>query len=465
MKEIFEKRALRKRHRAGEKTTPIVVLSPPLRNTLGIGVVLALVGVAWSCLAKVPIEVNGTGVLLPVGKINQIRAKVGGTAHWMFSEKRYNWISEAQQFKREPDRISDTAVLDLSRNILRAYSNPQFVASSQSSPSISENKIYPQGALLIWLQSLKEQKSLQSQVDSLILIGRLNRVKQKNLVLKQSILEKELISRKNFLNQMSVLADQGFVSKPTLLENQATVDNLESQIFTNRDSLIKLQTDIQQSFIKLRQSLAQLISNSFVFAEHDVYIRQIAPNNGEAVLQGDPLLLLSRQSLGNPIKIPIFLSERESSQVNVGMSVLVTPVGMRRSEVGGMIGRVVEMSELPIGEKELQSRIGVNTLATVIQQREPSPTLAIVELKRSPEDLQGNRGGYVWNSNGDLPFAPKTADQLGVSITTRKVTPISLIIPRLRLLLGLTPPEPKRKGHHRSDTSASSSVDNNQVDR
>ena len=136
------------------------------------------------------------------------------------------------------------------------------------------------------------------------------------------------------------------------------------------------------------------------------------------------------------------------------MSVLATPVGMRRSEVGGMVGRVVQMAELPSGEKELQARVGLRSLATVIQQREPSPTLAIVELKRSPKDRRGNRGGYVWNSEGDLPFAPKTADQLNVSITTRRVAPISLVIPRLRLLLGFTPPEARRQGDRKSDGSA-----------
>ncbi len=456
MREIFEKRALRNRHQAGDKSTPIVVLSPPLRNTLGLGIVLSVVGVAWSFLARVPIEVSGTGVLLPVGKINQVRAQVGGAARWMFAEEQYNWIPEVRQFQLQPDQLSDAAVLDLSRRILRAYSTPQLAPSLQKNVVVSEDKMYPQGTLLIWLQSLQEQESLQSKVDTLVSIGLLNRVQQKNLIQKQSILEKEFSSRKKFLNSMLSLADNGFVTKPTLLQNQATVDNLESQIFSNRDSLVKLKTELQQSYIKLRQSLAKMISNGFIFADHDLYIRQIIPNNGEGVSQGDPLLLLSQQSLSNPVRVPVFLSERESAQVSVGMSVLATPIGMRRSEVGGIVGRVVQMAELSSGEKELQARVGVRSLATVIQQREPSPTLAIVELKRSSEDRRANRGGYVWNSKGDLPFAPKTADQLNVSITTRKVAPISLVVPRLRLLLGITPPESRRQRDRRSDGTAAS---------
>ena len=465
MREIFEKRALRNRHQAGDKSTPIVVLSPPLRLTLGLGVALAAVGVLWSFLAKIPIEVNGTGVLLPVGEINRVRAQVGGVARWMFAERQQSWILDAQQFQRQPDQLSDAAVLDLSRRILRTYSKPQLSASVQTNFVIPDEKKYSKGTLLIWLQSIQEQESLQAQVDTLASIGRLNRVQQKTLIQKQAILEKELTSRQTFLNSMQELATKGFVSKPTIIQNQAEVDSLESQVFSNRDSLVNLQTELQQSFIKLRQSLAQMISNGFVFANNDTYIRQVIPNNGEAVSQGDPLLLLSRQSLSNPVKVPVFLSERESAQVNVGMSVLVTPVGMRRSEVGGIVGRVVQMSELPSGDKDLEARIGLRSLAKVIQQREPSPTLAIVELQRSPQDEEGNRGGYVWNSKTDLPFAPKTADQLNVSITTRSVAPISLVIPRLRLLLGLAPPEASQQHDQKLDRSSSSSSGSQKVSR
>ncbi len=456
MRDIFEKRALRNRHQAGDKATPIVVLTPPLRITLGLGVALAVVGVLWSFLAKIPIEVKGTGVLLPVGEINRVRAQVGGVARWMFAEKQQSWILDAQQFQRQPDQLSDAAVLDLSRRILRTYSKPQLSASVQSDLVISDDRKYSKGTLLIWLQSLQEQESLQAQVDTLVSIGRLNRVQQKTLIQKQAILEKELNSRQAFLNSMQELATKGFVSKPTIIQNQAEVDSLESQVFSNRDSMVNLQTELQQSFIKLRQSLAQMISNGFVFANSDTYIRQVIPNNGEEVTQGAPLLLLSRQSLANPVQVPVFLSERESAQVNVGMSVLVTPLGMRRSEVGGILGRVVQMSELPSGENELEARIGLSSLAKVIQQREPSPTLAVVELQRSPQDKGGNRGGYVWNSRTDLPFAPKTADQLNVSITTRSVAPISLVIPRLRLLLGLAPPESAQQQDHKLDRSSSS---------
>ena len=441
MRQIFETRALRKRHQSGDKQTPIVVLSPPLRLTLGFGVVLASVGVLWSVLARIPIEVNGTGVLLPVGVINNVRAAVDGRARWTFADSRFDWADEALRFQREPESLSNAEVMELSRSILRSY------ASSQSRQRLSSDAVMPgptsyaQGTLLMWLQSLQEQEALQSQLDTLTSVAVLTRFQQKTLAEKQRILQKELTSRQAFFDSMQSLAKKGYVSKPTLLQNQAQVDNLESRVFSNQDSLAKLQAQLEQSYIKLRQTLAQMISNGLVFADHDVYIRQVVPNDGEGVSKGDSLLLLSRESLANPARVPVFLSARESAQVNVGMPVLVTPVGMRRSEVGGIQGRVVQLAELPSGEQELEARLGVSELASVIRKREPSPTLAVVELERDAADQGDNRAGYVWNSRGDLPFAPKTADQLTVAITTRHVAPIALVIPRLRRWFGIVPPE------------------------
>jgi len=137
MRQIFETRALRKRHQSGDKQNPIVVLSPPLRLTLGFGVVLACVGVLWSVLARIPIEVTGTGVLLPVGVINRVRAAVDGRARWTFADASYDWADDALRFQREPESLSNAEVMELSRSILRSY------ASSQSRQRLSSDAVTP----------------------------------------------------------------------------------------------------------------------------------------------------------------------------------------------------------------------------------------------------------------------------------------------------------------------------------
>ena len=445
MREIFETRALRKRRQTGGNSSAVRVLTPPLRLTLLFGLGLAGMAALWSVLSRVPVDVDGTGVLLPVGVLNSLRARVDGVAHWTFADSDYPWEQDALDFQRQPERFSDDEVLDLAQRILGSY------IPSQTSNDLAaqrgygpDYRKYQEGKLLMWLRSLSERQTLQKQVDELVAIGRQNRIQQATLEKKVNNLRLGVMRRQSYLKAMESLLAKGFVEKPALLQEQSEVDNLKSSLFETDDSLVKLQTEVLEQSIKLRQSLAQSISDGMIFADSDLFIRLIVPNDGAGVKSGDELMLISRKTLREPNQVPVFLSSAEAAQVNKGMKVLLTPVGFRRSEVGGILGEVVSISELPSSQAEVQSRIGVQSLANVITKREPSPTMAVIQLERSSHDRGGNRAGYVWNSNIDMPFPPKPADELTVTITTRRVAPIALVIPRLRRWFGFSPPEDKK---------------------
>ena len=156
--------------------------------------------------------------------------------------------------------------------------------------------------------------------------------------------------------------------------------------------------------------------------------------------------------------MPLFLSSKEMAQVFPGMPALATPSGYKRSEVGGIRAEVVSMAKIPSSLNDVTARIGVRSLAQVIIQREPAPTLAVLKLKRAPAEGSRNSGGYQWSSRGDLPFPPTPGDRLDVEITTRKVAPIELMLPALRRFFGWTPLQPQRAPRFTIATSAHSAI-------
>jgi hypothetical protein len=123
------------------------------------------------------------------------------------------------------------------------------------------------------------------------------------------------------------------------------------------------------------------------------------------------------------------------------MAALATPAGYKRAEVGGIRGRVVFKARLPGDLDMVIARTGVTSVAKLITEREPSPTLVVVALERAQAGMGANSGGYRWTSRSDLPFAPTPGERLDVEITTREVRPIELVLPALRQLLGFTPPD------------------------
>ena len=120
MTQLFNQRALKKHHQAGKSDNPVTLLTPPLRATLILGILIALSGGAWATLARIPVNVRGTGVLLPVSTINSSKSNINGTAIYMFNRPVKNWHGTARLFLQSPNQFSDADVESLALAIYNA---------------------------------------------------------------------------------------------------------------------------------------------------------------------------------------------------------------------------------------------------------------------------------------------------------------------------------------------------------
>jgi hypothetical protein len=299
---------------------------------------------------------------------------------------------------------------------------------------------FPRGRLLLWVQSEPQKASLASALDQLARTLRANGEKQRNITAQQAGLRREFTSRAGFLTSMKQLEGKGFVSRASILQEQATLDGIASQILNNDNQLISLDRDRDQAYQGLRTQLVSLVQQQLIFAPRDVYLDQINAQAGAAVSRGKQLLSLSDQPVTEATLVPVFFGSNEIAQVRPGMTALATPAGYKRAEVGGIRGRVVFRALLP---GNLDMVTGMSSVAQEIAAREPSPTLVVLALERSSAGMGSNSGGYRWSSRSDLPFPPIPGERLDVEITTREVRPIELVLPALRQALGLTPPEPR----------------------
>ncbi len=452
MTKLFSQRALQKRHHVGDRDGPVTLLTPPLRATLALGALIAISGSLWATLARIPVSVQGTGVLLPVSTINSSLSATDGAAVYMFNKPHRAWHDKARRFMHSPDQFSDQDVASLAREIYQASQSGMSVSadgarmtSSRRFARILEQKFkglaVPKGRLLIWVHSSAELERLSSAIDQLQRVISNSEQEEANISSKQDILKREYESRFSYLENMKELASQGYVNRQTILNQQSQVANTMSQIHSNDTELIRISSRRDQAYQKLKGELANVISQQLIYAPKDVYLSSLIPNDGESVVRGKVLMELSDNQLDQPVMVPVFLSSKQRAQVFPGMEALATPSGYKRSEVGGIKGRVVSMANLPSGVDEVTARIGVKAMAQIIVSRHPSPTLAILALQRSGASDVTNSGGYQWSSNSELPFPPSPGDRLNVEITTRRVAPIALVLPAIRSFFGIAPPD------------------------
>ncbi len=415
------------------------------------GLLIAIGGALWATFARIPLSVEGTGVLLPVSTINSSISGTNGNVVWMFNQPKQQWHLSARRFQNRPYQFNNRQMTELAKQILIAIdkiSEKISIAENSSAENFTDklNQSFhgekiPAGKLMLWIQSSAQHEQLHSQLDQLKRTLRDTLAQQNNINSKQSILREELARRSSYLAQMQSLESKGYVTRATILQEQAQVDNLRTQIYSNKNELIQLANQLDQSYQKLGNTLSNLINQEMIFASHDVYLTQVIPNNGESVSKGQVVLQLSDDSLKGPRLVPVFLGSKEMAQVFPGMDALATPEGYKRSEVGGIRGRVVSMAQVPSGLEDVSARVGLKSLAQVITNREPSPTLAVVALERTGKTSPFNSGGYRWSSKGDLPFPPTPGDRLSVQITTRHVAPIEMVLPSVRYFFGMSPPD------------------------
>lgn len=444
MSKLFQDQALKKHEElAANHHKSVVLLSPPTRATLLIASALAGLGIVWSVFSKIPILVQGTGVLVPLSSLQTFRSQTDGTIYYRFNQQSMDapaWAASAWSFFNSPTSLTAKEQLLLARQLT---SVPKPIAG------VNKNKFYQKkislGTVVAEVFSPVEREKLndsianldkvQAAYDGLIADNR-NSIE---------VLRKQLESRIEYLAAIRALEQKGFAKREVVLQEEGQVAALRTSILKFEAELVNNRASLRQAQIKLRTSIGEYLARTVFFAESDIYLQELIATPLSFIQSGSDVFISSTNSLHVPSNAPVFLGGRESSQVFPGMRVVATPKGVNRSQYGGIVGKVVWVSKLPSSPREISDRVGLSGLADLLSRRYGAPTEAVIQLQRSPDlnKRASKTGGYIWSTSAEPPFRPKHGDLLDVEITTREVRPISLVLPSLKSWFGYTPRYPK----------------------
>ena len=413
------------------------------------GFVLVAAGVGWSAMARIPITVNAVGALLPVSTINTIPSRAEGKAIWTFNQASRNWHQSAFRFSLRPEEFNAEQVVKLAEDLLNdsdvTASGEGIDAQNNSTEFVEKQKSLlgtqlPKGRLILWIQSnsieqrltvaLMQWKSLQDSTTK----------KADNLKTEIKTLKTELVSRNQMLAKMRGIGTDVF-SADTLLDEQSNVDSLKAQILNVESQILALDQEKTNGYLNLKNILSDVVDDELIFAEEPLYLYQVIPNDSEEVSAGEIVLKVSPDLVKSPSLVPVFVDNTDKGSVSAGMSALVTPVGFNRTEYGGIKGEVASVAPVPSTVDGMEARVGVTSIARSIEARMVAPTLVILKLEKSTGQDVVNSGGYQWSTSTDLPFQPREGSKINVEITTRYVSPISLVLPTVKKFFGFSPPD------------------------
>ena len=491
--QIFEQVALEKLRSGSDQSKPVAFLPLPVRLSAITAVLISGLGVLWSVLARVPVQVNGIAAIIPEGAVSSALARTDGVLLYQVSGIGPNRLSALQQQRNQrlshfwaqsvvgtQNTVSDAVLKQLTLDadaepegealLLAEAGNGRLSYDTNTVGATAETNIYlPPNAIIARIDSpsaLEELDAARRVTQPKLSLNRqIIRDREQRLAAYGSMapmIQRQLQDKRNeladheaMLQRLRNLWAKGYVSTTQLLQQQSTVTGLRQQLVQmDRDRLTnqfsgtdqrqqakEAELNNLQTSNQLENALVTYMGRALtIVPPSGAYIVAVYQQNGMQVKQGDELFTYSLTPPILPTQIPVFVNATTVQQLDEGMQVLVTPKGISRAQYGGIPGVVTEIGRLPLAAESLAAVAGGRSLAASVGQATPTPYLVRVKLKLAkPASCRQHlsRQCYAWSTRRIPPFPVRLGSQADVQITTIYRRPIEFVMPALRQALGL----------------------------
>ncbi len=263
-------------------------------------------------------------------------------------------------------------------------------------------------------------------------------------ILQQNLADIEKLLRfkeENFKKGLMVLQDiettrrDYYGAKQKNEELNIELEKLTSQLADFKDQWRQRLKDkellILSEQLKLNDMRSELNVSKSVLSPADGLVIGVNASIGKIVASGESIISIA--SLGEGLDTVVFMVPHEGQRVQPGMQALVTPTTIEQEEYGSMIGQVLTVSAFPEANETIMAVLHNQELAQQFSKTGP-PTAIRVRIQRDPATFSG----YKWSSSKGPPKKIVPGTLADIRITVRQQPPISLLIPALKKLFGVT---------------------------
>jgi len=145
------------------------------------------------------------------------------------------------------------------------------------------------------------------------------------------------------------------------------------------------------------------------------------------------LLSLNMQDPNSAMLSVSYFPAKDGKNIQPGMAVQVMPDNVERSRFGGILGKVISVSPLPVTREGAVNTVGN---AEMVQALLTGPG-SWVEVTAQLQDDPASKSGYRWSSSRgpNVRISPGTTTTARVTLERR--APASYVIPSLREASGI----------------------------
>lgn len=233
------------------------------------------------------------------------------------------------------------------------------------------------------------------------------------------------------IDRVEKLALSGGISIDQLSQRQkelsSLVDTLES-----RDGQRELQIKQQQARVDARNE--EINRTALIKAPIDGCVIDGNVNRGEVVQPGSTLFTLESGSGQDTLDSLVFFQAGDGKRLSVGQRVRVSPASTKQQRHGGIEGKVLSIRRLPVSDKALIKRLGLESLLDAVRIEPKGP---LIEVKTTLMRDPNTTSGYDWGGGPGPSMQLTAGTPTNVRVLVEERRPISYVIPILRDLTGI----------------------------
>jgi HlyD family secretion protein len=394
------------------------VTTRPAWAALGaVWLLLGFIGI-WSVAGRVPITVEGSGLLisaaglrevatLGAGVVEAITVRVGDTVDSGTVVARIRQPLLEQQFEQARERVRSARLERDARASLIARGSAVEIGRLDAARADIERR---SGALAERVRFLEGRVAAEREA------------RTQGLVTETSV-------------QASVAALEAARSERAGLTLDLQQNALRRIQAASEDGerMSEVERRLQEAERDLAAARLSLEQASLVTSPQRGIVREIRSNAGQLVAAGQSLLSVEPE--GAPLQGVVFVS-RDAKRIGGGMRVRVSPAAVAQEEYGYILGRVRSVSTQPATLAGMARTLGNDLLVQQLAVQGAS-FLVEVDLERDPTTATGFRWSSRTGPPRDAGALVGSGSVIRVAVEVQRRRPIELLLPFLRRMVGI----------------------------
>jgi HlyD family secretion protein len=398
---------------------------------LAIGLLMAA-GIIWSILGHVPATVGGRGVLVQPRRVVAIESLSAGR------------LASFQVHPGDPIQKGQViGKLDQPELKLRVADDRRLLAellSQDAAKTASE----AQQVRLREQQNRLDEKSYEAQRSSLR--RSLADAEAVETLLKKRLQIVETLRREGLLAEGSAEFANAHVAvndndariaayKAQLEQTDGQIHSLETQLSALVQQNLESSTARRNQIAEVKSRIAaagmQLERSEDVLSDYSGKVVEVYAAEGQMVTSGARLLLLHLEGPDSGLVSLTYFSVKDGKKIRPGMSAQITPDNVERNRFGGIVGKVVSVSPLPITREGATRTVGNRDLVEGLM----GPG-AWVEVTAHLQGDSSTPSGYRWSSGSGPELNVSTGLTTSARVTVERRAPLTYVFPSLRDAIG-----------------------------